>query len=192
MRHIENWDDIQERQEGEYASPAPGGYEAVICVVEDREDKQYLEIWWDFLSGPFQGSNQETHRRAGFWPTRLFKSYKDKALPFFKSFCTAVEKSNPGYRFNDQNVLGLLNKHFGVVLGEEEYRKNDGSIGKRLYVHQVRSIKAIQDGDYKVPALKRLGGSAASAPTGRGGICVYPDSQEFQELNGGDDENLPF
>lgn len=187
MRHIDDWDAIQEA--GEYENPVPGAYIAVIRGVEDVEEKEYLAIKWDFAEGTYKNANQETFDRAGFWPTILIRSYKDTALRFFKSFKTSVEMSNKGYRFDDQNVQKLVGKYLGVVLGEEEYRKNNGSIGTRLYVAQVRSCEAVQDGNFKVPELKKLVEQAAPAsqytPAARpigGGLYPVDD----------DDGDLPF
>lgn len=163
MIHIENWDSIQEMQPGDFDQPKPGGYIAVIDAVTDEEEKQYLRIAWDFAEGPYKGSNQATFDRAGFWPTVLIRSYKEKALGFFKAFKTCVEVSNPGYTFNDQEPSGLAGKYVGVVLGEEEYQKKDGSTGTRLYVYQTRAVRAIREGDYRVPVLKKLPINTAAA-----------------------------
>lgn len=194
MRHDVDWSTITPMEPGDFNNPAPGGYPAVILRVEDKEDKQYLEIQWDFPSGPYQGANQETFSRAGFWPITLRRSYKDNALGFFKAFLTALEESNPGYRFDSRNISGLVGKRMGVVLGEEEYQKRNGEIGERLYVYQVRSLAAIQSGDFKVPELKCLdakkpsGGSAPAFPP--------PPAQSyggsgFSYMDGGDGD-LPF
>lgn len=183
MRQIDNWDDIQEA--GEYELPEPGAYIAVIRSVEDVEEKEYLCIRWDFAEGRYKGANQETFERAGFWPTALIRSYKAKALGFFKAFKTSVEMSNTGYIFSTKSVNGLVGKYIGVVLGEEEYRKNNGEIGTRLYVAQVRPIRAIQDGHFKVPEKKKL--DDAPWPAGK------PDGVGFTSI--GDDEDdgeLPF
>lgn len=182
MRQIDNWDDIQEA--GEYELPEPGAYIAIIRGVEDVEDKEYLSIRWDFAEGSYKGANQDTFDRAGFWPTTLIRSYKVKALGFFKAFKTSVEMSNTGYIFSTKNVDGLVGKYMGVVLGEEEYRKNNGEIGSRLYVAQVRSIKAIQDGDFKIPEKKKLEG--ASRPAGK------PVNAGFSPIDDDDDGELPF
>ncbi len=187
MRHIDDWSAIQEKQDGEYDRPAPGGYAARICGVTDNEQKEYLEIRWDFAQAPYIGVNNETYVRAGFWPTRLFRSYKEKALPFFKAFKTAVEESNPGYLFDDRAVKALEGKKIGVVLGEEEYTKKDGSVGTRLYVDQVRSLQAISKGDFKIPDLKHLPG--APRPAGRP-VDVYPDSSWAPIAE--DNDDLPF
>ncbi len=179
MIHIDNWNVIQEA--GDIERPAPGAYIAVIRSVEDKEDKEYLLIRWDFAEGAYKGANQDTFDRAGFWPSELRRSYKQKALGFFKAFKTSVEMSNRGYVFDDRNVQGLVGKYMGVVLGEEEYRKNNGSIGTRLYVDQVRSIKAIQDGAFQVPEKKTLQPAPASHPAYTG----------FKETND-DDGDMPF
>ncbi len=178
MRDI-NWDEVQEA--GNFENPVPGAYIAVIRGVEDVEDKEYLSIRWDFAEGAYKGANQETSDRAGFWPTVLMRSYKEKALGFFKAFKTSVEESNRGYVFSTRNVQGLVSKYMGVVLGEDEYRKNNGDTGKRLYVAQVRSVQAIQAGDFKVPELKRL----AAPTTPRASYATG-----FTEVD--DDDDLPF
>ena len=186
MRHDVDWSTITPQEPGYFSNPAPGGYPAVILRVEDREDRQYLEIQWDFPSGPYQGANQETFSRAGFWPITLRRSYKDKALGFFKSFLTALEESNPGYRFDGRNINGLVGKRMGVVLGEEEYQKRNGEIGERLYVYQVRSLAAIQSGDFKVPELKKLK-SPSGAPAARpGGVSVPYEPYEYTN------DDVPF
>lgn len=161
MRQIsdEEWSGIQENEGGEFPRPGPGGYIAQIVDFADMEEKEYLSINWDFADGTFKGYNQETFERAGFWPTILIKSYKPKALPFFKAFKTCLETSNRGYRFRTDKLSELEGKLFGVVLGEEEYQANDGTVKKRLYVAQTRSTKAIRDGDFKVPELKKLSAS---------------------------------
>lgn len=164
MRQIDNWDDIQEAT-GEFERPAPGGYIARIVNVEDVEEKEYLRIEWEFEEGSYKGDNASTYNRAGFWPLPLIRSYKEKALGFFKAFKTSVEVSNPRYVFSTKNVHALEGKLMGVVLVEEEYLKKDGTIGIRTCVHQVRSIEAIRKGDFRVPELKRLPNQPTARPT---------------------------
>ena len=183
----QNWDAIEEARDFDF--PKPDGYIAVICNVEDYEDKEYLSIEWDFADGPYHGANGDTYDRAGFWPTKLLRSYKPKALGFFKAFKTCLEVSNPRYVFREDRLDDMVGKRLGVVLGEEEYRKNDGGTGTRLYVAQVRSVKAIQEGDFKIPALKKLpAGAAAPVPVDYG---LSSGGGQFADL--GEAENdLPF
>lgn len=185
MKHIENWDDIQEQQPGEFELPAPGGYIARIVNVDDVENKEYLRIKWEFEEGQYKGSNAETYNRAGFWPIVLIRSYKPKALGFFKAFKTSVEMSNKGYAFDDRRPGELAGKLMGVVLGEEEYIKGDGSAGKRLYVYQVRSVKAVRNNDFEVPKLKRLKQDGRPPAS-------YGQDEQFQRVEPLSDDDCPF
>lgn len=192
MKRID-WDNVQEANG--YDNPSPGAYIAVICSVEDNEQKEYLRISWDFAEGEFKGNNRETYDRAGFWPIQLIRSYKPKALGFFKAFKTALEESNPGFRFDEFNLSAMVGKRLCVVLGEEEYQGNDGSIKTRLYVYQTRSLDAYRKGDFKVPDMKRLNdGSKPPAQSWNpvsslSSASSVPDS--FSDLSD-DDEELPF
>lgn len=168
MRNID-WNNVKEAGD----RPTPGAYIAKIVRVEDREDKEYLRIEWDFAEGNYRGENQATYDRAGFWPISLIRSYKPKAEGFFKSFKTCVEESNPGYTFDTARPEGLVGKRLGVVLGEEEYIGNDGNKKTRLYVYQTRSVGAISRGDFTVPPIKRLEPQAPAS--GVSSYDPYPD-----------------
>lgn len=175
-----NWDEIKEA--GTSIGPIPGGYVAKIVNVQDYEDKEHLRIEWDYAYGEFEGYNAECYRQHRFWPTVLYRSYKPKALGFFKQFKTCLEESNPRYTFDEEYLDGLIGKFFGVVLGEEEYPKNNGTKGRRLYVAQCRSVRAIEDGDFVIPPTKLISG-------GTRGVSVAPPS--FTDLDD-DDGELPF
>lgn len=175
-----NWNDVQD----EIRRPVPGGYAAKIVKVEDNTEKKCLYIQWEFADGEYKGCNQETFDALGFWPMLICRSYKPTALRFFKGFKTAVEDSNRNFVFQN-DPQSLVGKYVGVVLGEEEYRAKDSSVKTRLYVDQVRSGKAIREGDYKVPELKKLPAGAAapvSAATPMNNYAVLTD----------DDSELPF
>lgn len=179
MKNV-NWNDVQD----DIRRPVPGGYAAKITEVVDNEDKEYLMIKWEFADGEYKGCNQETFDAFGFWPMAFVKSYKEKALRYFKGFKTAVEESNRNYTFkNDPN--SLVGKFMGVVLGEEEYLAKDGSVKTRLYVSEVRSGKAIREGDFKIPALKKLPENT-SAPA-----YAAPAANDYSALMD-DDAELPF
>lgn len=179
MKNV-NWEQIPDN----FKRPTAGGYIARITMVEDCEAKEYLRLGWDYFEGPFKGTNQETYDKRGFWPTSMICSYKEKALPFFKGFKTAVERSNQNYTFQN-DPQSLVGKLVGVILGEEEYIKN-GEVKTRLYVAEKRSVKAIRDGDYQVPELKRLSGSSRNEPH----PAFASKDMEFSTIE--DDEELPF
>lgn len=183
MKNV-NWDAVQD----EVRRPAPGGYAAKITHVEDNEEKEYLKIEWEFAEGEFKGANQETADVFGFWPMPFFCSYKEKALRFFKGFKTAVEMSNRNFVFRN-DPQSLVGKYIGVVLGEEEYLNGKGELKTRLYVAEKRSGKAIRDGDYSVPVLKKL--STQDAGVSSGYSSYSTSASDFATLED-DDAQLPF
>ena len=168
MKNVD-WNNVQD----EIRSPVPGGYAAKITRVEDNEEKEYLRIEWEFADGEFKGVNQEVYEAFGFWPLAFVCSYKQKALRFFKGFKTAVECSNRSFVFNN-DPQSLVGKFVGVVLGEEEY-----------LTKKKRSGKAIRDGDFKIPELKKLATSANAAPN------YNAPAQNYAVLDD-DDAELPF
>lgn len=162
-----DWSKEQEAQE--FARPGAGAYICRIVAVEDNPDKEYLKVFADFAEGGFKDYGKETEERTGkdWGYIRFIRSYKPKARGFFKGFLTSLEKSNRGFsadKFdgNEQRMKGMW---IGLVLGEEEYKKNDGSVGVRTYVASIHSDEAIRQGDYKIPELKKLDQvDTASAP----------------------------
>lgn len=179
MREI-NWNAVEEAKE--FKKPVAGGYICGITAVQDVADKEYLKIEYDFAEGEFKNYWRELYNSKGFWGGSFIRSYKEKALPFFKGFLTAVQESNAGYVFhNDESTL--KRKLIGIVLGEEEYLAKDGTVKTRLYVDSVHSVKAIKNKEFEVPYFKKL------APAG------FPQAPqtEFTGLSIEDDDgDLPF
>ena len=178
MRWID-WDSIQEQ--GDFTPIAPGGYVAAITDVEDNEDKEYLMICWDFVEGPNRGANSRVRKAKGYWPMRFPRSYKASALGFLKAFKTQLEKSNPGFQFQENRLDDLRRKYIGVVLGEEEYIANDGSVKTRLAVRSTRSVDAIRSGDFTPPLKILQNGAKAYGEDTRGftDISNEPDDLPF-------------
>ncbi|HWT74349.1 MAG TPA: hypothetical protein VN258_06485 [Mobilitalea sp.] len=137
----------------EYTRLVAGGYICRITLVEDVPEKEYLKIEYDIAVGDMKDYFKNLNDAKGFWAGKFIKSYKETALSFFKGFTTAVEKSNAGYKF-DNDEKKLIGKLVGLVIGEEGYIGNDGSSKNRLYVKDVRSVDSIKNGDFEVPAYK--------------------------------------
>ncbi len=184
MRPINNYENVQATS-GEFARPDADGY---ICVITKATDipfdlntnkGDYLNIEYDFVVGQFAGFHKENFDKWGYWGGKFVRSYKEKALGMFKHFTNCVEQSNNGYKW-DWNEQGLVGKFVGLVLGKEEYKKNDGTIGTRLYVHSVKTVEEIKNGEFKVPALKKL--SEDQKP--------YSSAPKYEEI--ADDDDLPF
>lgn len=182
MKSIDNFNEVQ-ASSGEFSRPTPGGYiigilEAVDYPFDPQKKKgDYLKIFYDIMYGDFANyySNLNT-KFGGEYRTNFIRSYKETALGMFKHFINCVEESNPGYKW-DWNEKGLKGRKLGVVLGEEEYIKGDGSVASRLYVKDIKTVEQIKNGDFKIPALKKLSAQAA----------VPSDFQAADDL-----DDLPF
>ena len=148
-----NWNEIEDVKE--YERLSAGGYICGITAVNDAADKKYLKVEYDIADGKFKNYFKDLYDSKSFWGGSFIKSYKEKARPFFKAFVTAVEKSNSGYRFNNDEKT-LKGKYIGLVLGEEEYVGNDNNIKTRVYVAEIHSIDKIKSGNFKIPAMKTL------------------------------------
>ena len=98
MKPIENYDLINEA--GDF-SPLPAGiYPVRITKVVDVPEKEYLEVYCDVVGGEHK-DYFKTLVASGFKDTsKTIRSYKSNALPFFKAFITAVQKTNPGYQWD--------------------------------------------------------------------------------------------
>ena len=178
-----NWDSVSTISDKKY--PVAGGYTAVITEVIDFEDREYLVIKWDYANGFLEGYNASVYKKSGFWPCSFVQSYKFSALPFFKRFKTAIEASNPRYAFDESDLQAMVGLMFGIVLGEEEYKRNNGKIGKRVYVDRVVPLVDIETGDFKIPAFKTLKAKANAAAD----FSVEP---KFDEIEDESEAELPF
>ena len=180
MKPIEGYDLISEA--GEFKRLPAGIYGVKITKVVDNPANEYLEVYCDIAQDGEFKNYFETLVKSGMTDTsRSFRSYKQNALPFFKAFITAVEKTNPGYHW-DWDEQKLVGKKVMAVFGEEEYKANDGSVKIATRCVEFRSYEAFKEGRIKVPELKKLEEPAAP---------VVEESKNLEPLEIPDDE-LPF
>lgn len=169
MRVIENYENIQ-ASSGEFARPGNGGYILKIVNVTDvpynaqTGKGDYLKIDYDIAVGDFKGYYAAQNKRfgGGKWYANVIKSYKEKALGMFKHFTNCIEESNPGFKWNWQEDK-LIGCRFGATLQEEEYLNNEGEVRTKLVVKDIKTVKQIMDGDFKVPTTKKID-KPATAP----------------------------
>lgn len=156
MKPIDNYEQIQ-ASENTGAKPAAGGYVFVITKAEDRPDKEYVYLEFDFAEGDHAGYCSETYSRFARWPAlgRSYRSYKPAAVGMFKSFTDAVEASNKRFKW-DWNESKLVGKIFGGVLGEEEFLDQNGDVKVTLKLSRCLPADAIRAGEYKIPKRKEV------------------------------------
>ena len=191
-----------------FAKVEAGGYVCGICAVEDVPDKEYLKISYDIVEGELKAHYTNLKKEKSWELPMFIASYKDTALSFFKGTITSIEKSNKGYTW-DNDETKLKGKKIGLVLYEEEYVKNDGSVGVRMKVDKAHSVDAIKKGDFEVPERKCVAqttstpqstfgafGSQTSAvaqkdPFAEDDFVKIPE-QVPEEMPFGEDTDFPF
>ena len=185
MRKIENWENVNE-QSNDFAQLGIGPQICKIITVQDFADKEYLKIYFDIVGTDLKiGMKPETVAKIKSlypeindlvgeftrqedmfkqWPSVgiTYRSYKDTAARFFKSFTTAVEKSNKNFVW-DWDETKLVNKFVVVNFGEEEYEK-DGDVLTSIKAREFRSIEALVAGDVKPLSIKKLTTTQAVTP----------------------------
>ena len=189
MRAINNFENVQATT-GEFSRPTAGGYCIEILSVKDvpmnaqTGKGDYLKIDYDICHGEFAGYyTKQNERFGGDWFANFIRSYKETAAGMFKHFINCVEESNAGYKWA-WDEKSLVHKYVGVVLGEEEYRKNNGEIGTKLVVKDIKTTDQILKGEFKIPAIKKLADNT-SAPS-----FSPAQTPNFEEIGSMDD--LPF
>lgn len=157
MKQINDWENIKEATE--FPKLTEGGYIGIVKIVEDDSGKEYLKIGYDIAEGEYKDYYTKLYNSQNFWGGTFYRSYKESASAFFKGFITAIERSNPAYKWN-WNEQTLKGKLIGLVLGLEEYiptmGEHAGKVKERLYVAQVRTVDEIRTGNYKIPEKKVL------------------------------------
>lgn len=164
-----------------------GAYICRIINAEDFPDKEYLVITYDIAQGEYKGYYGQLRDEHPDWASvgKYYKSYKTKALPMFKRFCSAVSKSNGNYVFDggsaNSDESTLAGKLIGIILQEEEYYSNSGDKKTRLVV--AREFQTDRLADQKVPPVKKL--EEEPAPKAAAG------GMDFMNIPDGVDE-IPF
>ena len=183
MKHID-MTNVQEA--GEFDRLPAGAYLCVIRNAEDFSEKEYLKITYDIAAGKYAGYYEKLRKDHPdwAWTGAYVKSYKTKALPMFKRFCSAVSKSNGNFVFDGNTVNAdertLIGKKVGLVMQEEEYYGNDGSKKTRLIVARECPIDKLPT--QKIPEAKKL----PDEPQEAGGV------DGFMNIPDGIDEEMPF
>ena len=194
--------DLENVQEFTKFKNPVGGFICEIKTVEDVPEKEYLRIGYDIAEAlnneqkEFVGMYEKRKKERDFdYPTTVV-SYKENSLPFFKGFVTALENSNKGYEW-DNDETKFVGKLIGFVIGEEEYEGKDKNgvpkVKVRTYVAERHSVDAIKEGDFDVPEFKKLTKAPverASNPFANNGAA--PEKNPFDDIEtpSAEDDNV--
>lgn len=193
---------VQANAGGEFPRVTPGGYVIGIVSVQDVPEKEYLKISYDIAEGELKNYYYEMKQRTGYDLPAFYKSYKDKALGFFKAFLDAVIASNPGYVWNNDERT-LTRKLVGCVLREEEYRNRDGEIKVSLKPDvfypaadiragkfEVLDRKCLNDARYDKYVDSKINTSSAAAPAAM--PATTPAQDAFADMVIFSEDGVPF
>lgn len=164
MEKLKGYDEAQAIT-GEYERLEAGGY---ICKIKNAKEeksksgKRMLVIALDILEGDkkdfFKKRFDEDTRAEKKWPAgAVYRQMLEgeKAAGFLKGLMTSLEASNEGFKW-DWDEKKLANLKCGAIFGEEEYEKLDGSVGTSTKVKFIRTVKSIEEGNFKIPEIKKL------------------------------------
>lgn len=173
-------------RDDDYEQLTPGAYVCKFSLVRDEPSKGYLYAEYDIAEGEHEGYYARLADRAGFWGGRIYLSYSDKALRIFTRAIKAINNDNPGYEFNpfqdgkNNDERTLVGKQFGIVLHEEEYTKNDGSIGTRLTASAtaIVQIEKAKAGTFNQKLLEKTISTRNSSGTTSAPTPDFMDSSE--------------
>lgn len=160
------WEETEVKDFEEYEKLELGGHACIIRSAElytGMSGNESLRIQVDIdttdeQAGFFQKQFDNNTRTDKKWSNGATKYYstKEENLSMLKSFITAVENSNKGFKFN-MDESKLKGKKIAGVFGLEEYEKQDGTIGTATKLTQIRSIDKLDS--IKIPRVKKLDGS---------------------------------
>lgn len=164
MEKLKGYDEAQAIT-GEYEKLNAGGY---ICKIKSAKEeksktgKRMLVIALDILEGDkkdfFKKRFDEDTRTEKKWPAgAIYRQMLEgeKAAGFLKGLITSIEASNEGFKW-DWDEKKLANLKCGAIFGEEEYEKLDGSVRTSTKVKFIRTVKSIEEGNFKIPEIKKL------------------------------------
>lgn len=180
---------------GEFTRMPAGGYVCRIQAVRTEgtdysgrridyiNDKSYVKLIWDVAEGEFAGKFSDDYWSGEDkdYGHQFYMSWSN--LGALKNTIQCLDESNPGFdpmaAFQADNWGLFVGKMMGLVLGEEEYRANDGTIKTRFGFPRIKSVQDIRDGKFKVPPLKKLDDGETEAPPASASASIYNESVPF-------------
>lgn len=187
--NMDLWETTEAKEFGESERLELGGHELVILDAREYKSeisgnvslKVSVDIGGkDKQKGFFQKQYDNNTLSERKWPTGGVKymSLKDEQLGFLKGFITALEKSNPNFKFNTKGTWEQL-KGLKIAgqFGLEEYEKQDGSVGTATKLVQFRSLDKLNE--IKIPKVKLLNGDMV-------------EYEKYQKRNSNDELNEVF
>lgn len=167
--------DLYEKSEakefGEFEVLELGGHEVVIMdareYTSEQSGKTSLKVCVDVAgkdeqAGFFKKRYEESVKSdpKSKWPNGAtrYVSLADEQIAYLKGFITALEKSNPSFKFNLKGSWEQLKGlKCAAQFGLEEYTKQDGTLSTVTKLTQFRSLDKLNE--IQIPKVKKLDGT---------------------------------
>ena len=176
---------------GEFEPLELGGHICKIIKVEEvkaRTNKDMIAIYLDIAQGRqkdyyskmYKGNTRE-QKKWGCIVYQLLEDGDGNTNRGFKTFTTAVEKSNSGFQivWGEMFCESLKGKLIGGVFGREQYKKQNGELAWATKCFSFRTTEAIING-VDIPKDREY-----KEKTNAGNNYYAAESAE-------DDDDLPF
>lgn len=188
MKHIENFDKVEEAGDVEFKPLPVGAYGCIIKDVTDHPQEQFLELHFDIAEKGEYQDYYAKHTNKGYGSMRCY--YTEKSLTFFKRTITAFEKTNKNYKF-DFNEKSLIGKKCVINFCEREYvDQNTDEVKIAVDPREIRSYEALKENKIKPLKKRTLEDQGIPRPvprdTNNGGFVANSNTNAIN------DDDLPF
>lgn len=192
------------KAQGEFTPVELGGHKMIVKQVSQKQSKtgkDMIVVLFDFATDDAQAGYFATQfaddiRPEKKWPNQatqyiLVEDEDGNTSRSFKTFCTCIENSNPGFSCwkadETFNFQGIKNKKIGGVFGTQMDYYNGREIEKRVLRWFVSMDKVA---DAKIPDVTQTQAYKNSVNG------YHPDAKPigdgFMNIPDGIDEELPF
>lgn len=203
IRQPNNWNEVKEFTERKQlpldayvckiinAEVQGNTYGEQLCIVFDIAEGAHT----GFFKQEFNASTFENKKYKGvlrLWLPKHDGSENDEiSKRVLKGMVTAVEKSNPGYKWGWEEKT-LVGRYIGILFRNEEW-DYQGKQGWAVRPFRAISTESVRSGDYTLPKDKPLKKQSADSYTDMGyGYSSAPaPASDFAMLDD-DDAQLPF
>lgn len=122
--------------------PSEGNYIFRIVNTIHRPEKEAVIIEFDIDEGEYKDYYSDLNSKFGFWALSDYRSYKGGAVKYFADFVHALEASNPGYEW-DQDETKWHGLKIAGHLYHDEYTGNNGMPKKRERIDKFFPVSEI-------------------------------------------------
>lgn len=172
------YDNAEAMTYGDYEKLEPGGYVCKIVGAEicsSRSGNEMLKLDIDIAKGEHADYYQRRYENSMkynatgakwqgcYYQLTQDKKQDDRNVSRLKGLLITIEKNNPGFKWN-WNELDLVGKLFGGVFGEEEYRNYNKQVRTSTKLVYIQDIEGIENA--KIPAKKGLEGTKLAKSMG--------------------------